>query len=410
MIGQQTPSIILEMNNMNQNMSPEKKKFFFQFGGQGGGYFAELKRLYQREEQLKEYFNYCSESIDEIEDLINSAGYLTHGLNFEKWLQGEGLPPDSYLENYLISIPGIFITQVAYFDLLKKSGFPMEQAIRETVGCTGHSQGIYAAALVSIASKGFDFYKVFKDVLKLIILSGIHLSRVYEEGEDQGSNLLSQELDQQNPTPMVAVAGIDLDSLMYDLNEYNRNNRGEPLFIGLKNSDNSFVLVGKSKDLVRFRAGIKDKWQIKNVKWNYLDISIPFHCEEHLGAALEPFVRDLGSIGFGYKISDLSIPVYSTNNGADIRTMAEIKEPKAIKSLGQVLFELAFLKKLDWKLSISRIFEGDLSYIIDFGPGKISLKLTQGFVTDNQTSVLSAVSKSDRKILSSRPVTVHSLP
>lgn len=91
-----------------------------QFGGQGSPYLKELAKLYQ-EPELKEFFDVSFRTTDEIAARDGKSPFLNEGFNFKAWLENpDSAPSEDYLARAPISVPGIFMTQIANYVLVTK--------------------------------------------------------------------------------------------------------------------------------------------------------------------------------------------------------------------------------------------------------------------------------------------------
>jgi malonyl CoA-acyl carrier protein transacylase len=69
------------------------------------------------------------------------------------------------------------------------------------------------------------------------------------------------------------------------------------------------------------------------------------------------------------------------------------------KKLSEILFDLVFLKRMDWKESLKKLQGEDNALVLDFGPGRISHRLTQSLFQNREITILSMANRSDRKLI-----------
>ncbi|KAL8738013.1 MAG: hypothetical protein Q9181_001152 [Wetmoreana brouardii] len=93
-----------------------------------------------------------------------------------------------------------------------------------------------------------------------------------------------------------------------------------------------------------------------NFVYEFLPVTAPFH-SPYLAPAYELITEDVRGLSFARH--ELKIPVYSTEDGRDLRDWDET-------NLGPELARLITVKSLHWKLATA--FE-DATHVLDFGPG-----------------------------------------
>ncbi len=109
----------------------------------------------------------------------------------------------------------------------------------------------------------------------------------------------------------------------------------------------------------------------KEFSLKFLQVSVPFHSKEHLKHASSLILSDLQSLGISFDSKDLLIPVYSTNNGEDLRRV------KAEDNLTALLVHLQTVEHVDWLKATQSITSttsstSRVTHIVDFGPGLTS--------------------------------------
>lgn len=372
-----------------------KAHFFLQFGGQGNSYFMEMKRLYKSHPELSDFFGYCFEALKEgmaYKDIRNSD-IFPHGFALNEWLEEKNQPPVEYLSHCSISLPGVEITQLAYYFLLVKAGYSSAELLKHTAGLTGHSQGVLSAVYVALGLEGDAVKEAIRKHVLFLLFGGFRCQEIYpirvlpEEIRTE-----SLKLDLQLPTPMAATSGISLKRLQEILDIYNKNLPEEfSVTVSLINTDELFVISGREEDIFQIRKETEREFEENKYRWSYLDISAPFHCHM-MPDALIKFREDLDRIGYNYRGSDLKVPVYSTHDGKNLQEMDKI---------GEHLFLLQSSLSLNWPLSIAELKRNkEVTHVIDFGPGKISSIFTQQILNESSpVEIISAANKRGLKQL-----------
>ncbi len=355
-------------------LKTSSKKLFLQFGGQGSPYLKEMAKLYQ-EPELADFFKVTFEVLSKITARDGKHPFLNEGIDFKTWLDNpDGAPSEDYLARAPISVPGIFITQVANYRLLTKKGYSTADLIGNTAGISGHSQGVIAAALVGLGKDGDDFLKTYGDFLNFIFYLGFNGQKAYPDFSIPADVLKGNETNgDKNPAPMVAIVGYsaaELEERVKKTNEKNGLKGQDALFISLYNTPDSMIISALPKSLLIFRNEWKAEMDEKKFKFVYLKTTAPFHCP-FMDSTLPTFLKEDASVSpFSYTGSDLKVPVYSIFDGHDLRTASNLRD---------ILFKMVLIEPLYWNKAIKSIWEdSQIDAIIDFGPSVVSQRLTGG--------------------------------
>ncbi|UOG48606.1 ACP S-malonyltransferase [Leptospira noguchii] len=368
-------------------------KLFLQFGGQGSPFLKEISKLYESEPSLKEFFDVSFKAIaEEVPKLDKKIIYS--GYDFESWVKNQDSAPD---ENYLCSAPvsivGIFLAQMGNYVAFTNKGFPVSELISNSIGATGHSQGVISSALIALGKEGSDFYSAFSKFLKFVLYIGYRAQELV--GTYNPSETLlkaNEEVGDKQPAPMVAVIGYSQKELEDRVKQTNNSlglNGSKAIYVSLYNTPDSNIVSGSPESLLEFRKQFKSEMDEKKVKFVYLRTTAPFH-SPHMEDTNKTIPSDMERIGFNFKGSDLKIPVYSIFDGRNMQSDSE---------LGIPLFREMLIKTLYWDKAVKPFITATNVTGIDFGPSVVSQKLTQANMGTSENKIYAVSSPKDIKVL-----------
>ena len=383
------------MNQLAEKIKAQGKKIFLEFGGQGAPYLKELSRLFLEKNELDEFFHTTFLILQKHQQVIASSPLYAEGFDLENWLKDPAqAPAEEYLIRANISIPAIMITQSANFLLLLKNGYPLAELAPLVCGATGHSQGVVAATMASIAASGKDFLEVYEKFLEFQLFLGLRAQQAYPTWQiDEKTASESLLLGDKDPAPMVAVVGYskqEIESMVNSVNGENNLSDSEKIYTALYNTDDSTVISAPPASLMLLRKKYLQEMKEQKKKFVYLRTTAPFH-SPHIASCRAPFLKDLELIDFKYSASDLCFPVYSFSDGKNLQTRT---------NLAVSLFEEVALKRLFWKRAISPVVENpQAGLILDFGPGKTIQKLTQSYLLNDTPQIYCVSNPKDFRVI-----------
>lgn len=359
------------------------KKIFLQFGGQGSPYLKELAKLYKEESNLKDFFNITFETLNKLEkdNGGKSNRFINEGLDLKAWLENEdSAPPEDYQMRGCISIPLIFIVQMANYLAFTQKGYSVSELFAQTAGLTGHSQGVTAATIAALGKEGKDFLSAYSNFVDYMFYIGLRAQEEYPNF-DVPEEVVKQvtEIGDKSPAPMVACIGYTAEELESRVQEVNKEfslSGKSTLYASLFNASNSIVISGDPASLVLFRKKYKEEMDSKKGKFVYLKTTVPFHCPL-IADSWNKFEQDLKErIDFKYSGSDLKLPVYSIHDGKNLQK---------VDNLAQELFNEMVIETLHWDKALTELFNNsEIDTVIDFGPSVVSAKLTGGQLTTRE--------------------------
>ena len=173
----------------------------------------------------------------------------------------------------VLSVPGIFVSQLATLDTLEAQRLSLEKS----AVTIGHSQGALGVHLLKDLTQAAEILAI----AELIGAAGVHAARV-------NGFIRNGEL-----SPMVSVQGVTQEQLEEAIAATTADSADDATrpIIGLRNTQDSFVVVGRPDDVQRVQSFLqaraaKDAKAIANKErggkpfapvFNPLDVQIAFH-------------------------------------------------------------------------------------------------------------------------------------
>ncbi|KAL8788551.1 MAG: hypothetical protein Q9213_001624 [Squamulea squamosa] len=362
-------------SNLLRDARDGRAKVYAIFGGQGilEDYFKELEDVYSTYRPLiVELIVPMANHLDTLACLPTAGKLFPKGLRVVEWLNKvEERPDRTYMLDTSVSVPLIGLLQLAnYMVTCRLLGMQPGQLRDSFQGLAGHSQGIVTAVVVSQSDSWESFHQGAKEALTLLFWIGVRSRQVFPQGTHQ-SSIISMSSDGGAPSPMLSVRRLPQDVLESRVASINLHLPPDKrLQICLFNGADNYVVCGPpaalrglTTQLGKIKASphmdqarIRFRERKLNFQTKYLPVTAPFH-SPYLVPACELIMEDI--CGLSFARDDLKIPVYSTEDGRDLKNWDET-------NLGPELTRLIMVKSLHWKSATA--FEG-ASHVIDFGPG-----------------------------------------
>ena len=350
------------------------------FGGQGNieEYFDELREVYTTYPSLVEKL------IEDSAELLRSLArdpraekLYAKGLDVMRWLHDKDTQPDTdYLVSAPVSLPLIGLVQLAHYSVTCKAMGQTPGDIRQNFfGTTGHSQGIITAAAIAAADSWESYDSLAKKALTMLFWIGSRSQQAYPR-TSLAPSILQDSIDngEGNPTPMLSVRDLSRSALQEHVDTTNHHlPRDRHIAISLSNSARNFVVTGPPISLYGLNLRLRkvkaptglDQTRIPFTERKsrfvnrFLPITSPFH-STYLADAYKHIMEGLKDIEISVK--DLSIPVFNTATGLDVRQEGE---DNVVPALVRMITEYP----VNWDKAT--VFP-KATHIIDFGPGGIS--------------------------------------
>ncbi|KFA62455.1 hypothetical protein S40285_05831 [Stachybotrys chlorohalonatus IBT 40285] len=350
------------------------------FGGQGNieEYFEELRQIFQT------YNSFVGELITTSAELLQTlsnhpaAGKMfPKGLDILDWLQHPESTPDvDYLISAPVSFPLIGLVQMAHYEVTCKVLGVHPGLLRERFsGTSGHSQGIVMAAATAAADSWDSWREIVVSSLSILFWIGTRSQQAFPITSMTPTMLHeSMEHGEGTPTPMLSIRDLSQAEVQKHIdatNQYLPPDRH--ISISLINSPRNLVVTGPPSSLYGLNSQLRrvkaptglDQTRIPHTQRKvrfvnrFLPITAPFH-SKYLENATDMIDDDLKNVKIDS--SALSIPVFDTNTGKDLRS--EVKG-----NIVPHLVRLITRDPVNWEKAT--VFP-DATHIIDFGPGGIS--------------------------------------
>lgn len=342
------------------------RHYLVQFGGHGTPWLRELSN-YANEPSFKPFFDAVFSAIKDVLAANPDTPALPHGFAIEDWLaDAASVPNDRYSVIAPVSLTGIQTTQLAHlYDTIQRTGNKLRDI---TSHATGHSQGIYSAALFSLAESAGDFPSKLYGFTRFILQLGIRVQETFPLEKTEILSEKAREDGWKNISPMLVILGGEHKVIEDELTQFS----DAQVELALRNTPTNRLIVGEPEDLLKFAKHIKTNHA--DLKLVFLDASVPFH-SRFLASAQSAFLEDLKKHPLPYSGSQLEFPVPS---------FAEKDSLNDEENLGEALSSLITSEHLDWKKALSFLGENkEITEVADFGPGKVSVRLSQENLPEN---------------------------
>ncbi|KAL9596244.1 MAG: hypothetical protein Q9179_004685 [Wetmoreana sp. 5 TL-2023] len=362
-------------SNLLRDARDGKAKIFAILGGQGmlENYFEELEDIYSTYRHLVSgLIVQMAEHLDLLARLPKTEKLFPKGLRALTWLHNTEEKPDTaYLLAAPVSFPLIGLIQLAHYTVTCQLLGMNPGELRDSFeGIAGHSQGIITAIVISQSDSWESFFRSAKAALTFLFWIGVRSQLVFPQRVHKPS-MINMSLDEGVPTPMLSVRHLPQDVLQVQIDRANHHLPPDKrLRIGLFNGANNFVVCGPPTSLCGLitqlrktraksdldQARIPFRERKFTFVCEFLPVTAPFH-SPYLAPAYELIIEDVRGLSFARH--DLKVPVYSTEDGRDLRDWDET-------NLGPELARLITMKSLHWKSAT--VFK-NASHVLDFGPG-----------------------------------------
>lgn len=184
------------------------------------------------------------------------------------------------------------------------------------------------------------------------------------------------------PTPMLAVTGLARDTLQKHIEGINKHlaasDNKNAIQISLYNGLKAHVVTGPPAALaglvqqlrkIKAESG-KDQSKVPFSKRlpvfsiRFLPVGVPYH-SHYLQGCTDQILKDIGEDVQWWQRQKLTIPIYNTEDGSDLR------QPKDNSTgLAQDLCDLICTQPIHWVNATT--YDRSVSHVVDFGPGGVS--------------------------------------
>ncbi|BAU96830.1 fatty-acid synthase II [Corynebacterium suranareeae] len=269
------------------------------------------------------------------DDLI---GTLPFGFDPVAWANDSEGPAFDTAQS-AVSVPGIFVSQIATLDSLEAQRLDVDQAVSNI----GHSQGVLGVHLLKDPTRADELVAIAQ-LIGAAITRTARMTGLIAQGDNM---------------PMLAIAGITREQLRQAIDAACTDVPAEirPV-IGLRNSRDSYVLVGRPDDNARVVKAI-EKMAAQDKK----------AIEDKLrgGAAFNPRISALNvQSAFHHPAMNMAVEqtvAWATTAGLDVELTREIAAD-------------VLVNPVDWVARVNEAYEAGARWFLDVGPDGGVVKLT----------------------------------
>ena len=359
----------------------EKALIYAIFGGQGNtdDYFEELREIYQVYNGLVSDFLFKVQQ--KVQDLISSTHDIdriyTDGFDFINWLKNPSQTPS--VDNLLsipVSCPLICVIQLCHYIITCKTlGLTPGQFKANLKGTTGHSQGLVTSLVVASSDSWESFEVEALKAVELLFYLSVRCLQVYPLTSLAPSMVKdAEENGEGKPGPMLSVRDLSVAEVETFVEQTNHHLPSEKhIKISLINGARNVVVSGPPESLYGFNLNLRNAkapsgleqsrvpYSQRRLKFSsrFLPIHSPFH-SKLLESAIPLILEDFKNSGLEFEQSKISIPVYDTYDGKDLRSYSG--------SLAARIVECINTLTVNWELAT----DFKATHLIDFGPGGVS--------------------------------------
>lgn len=351
------------------------------FGGQGNtdDYFEELRDIYDTYNGLIKPFLLKVQS--KVQELITSTSDIdriyTEGFDFINWLNNPSqTPSNDKLLSIPVSCPLICVIQLCHYIITCKTlGVTPGQFKSNLKGTTGHSQGLVASLVVASTDSWESFETESLKAVELLFYLSVRCLQAYPSTSLSPSMVKdSEENGEGNPGPMLSVRDLSVSEVENFVSQTNHHLPTEKhIKISLINGARNVVVTGPPESLYGFNLNLRNAkapsgldqsripYSQRRLKFSsrFLPIQSPFH-SNLLAPATERILEDFKKSGLEFQQSKMSIPVFDTFTGEDLREFSGSLAARVVACINTLT--------VNWETATN--FKA--THLIDFGPGGVS--------------------------------------
>ncbi|MBT6611724.1 MAG: ACP S-malonyltransferase [Deltaproteobacteria bacterium] len=360
-------------------MSQEgKPKIFIQFAGQGMKYMDELRRLHQMSPNIQPFVQKAAAAIQrELSEYNDSeTGFFTQGLDVMRWIEYPDETPDAaYMLSSPLSHPLIYLCQIATYISVLEDGLDPDWLLAHTHSATGFSTGIVAAVIVAMGLPLPELREVALKGQAMFFWQGVRCQQsISRFGINPKLETAKLDVGDGSPSCMASINNItrqQLDELCSAFSDYGIAHPAYELM------PDRWIVAGLPDNLIVFSHFIREK--NRDFAWKFIPSTIAAHCP-FLNYALQTSPQDAKRTGLSLSGSQLKIPVWSNDTGANLGDSSDI-----VWDVMQAYFTRTAL----WRKQIAPLVEqSGITHVLDFGPGAGVASLTESYLVGTETQVI----------------------
>ncbi|ODQ45125.1 hypothetical protein PICMEDRAFT_73908 [Pichia membranifaciens NRRL Y-2026] len=361
--------------------SDDKASIFAIFGGQGNtdDYFEELREIYTTYNGLISGF--LSKVQSKMQELISSTSDIdrvyTDGFDFINWLKNPSQTPST--DNLLsipVSCPLICVIQLCHYIITCKTlGVTPGQFKSCLKGTTGHSQGLVTSLVVASADSWESFDVEALKAVELLFYLSVRCLQAYPSTSLSPSMVRdSEENGEGKPGPMLSIRDLSVVEVENFVNQTNQHLPSEKhIKISLINGARNVVVSGPPESLYGLNLNLRNAkapsgldqsripYSQRRLKFSsrFLPIHSPFH-SNLLAPATPRILEDFKKSGLAFDQSKMTIPVYDTFDGKDMREFSGSLAARVVECINTLT--------VNWEPAT----DFKATHLVDFGPGGVS--------------------------------------
>ncbi|AKK06780.1 3-oxoacyl-(acyl-carrier protein) reductase [Corynebacterium mustelae] len=257
------------------------------------------------------------------------AGTRPYGFDPLNWADHGNIAID--LSQAAVSVPGIFVAQLAVLDQLEAQGLDVESAIASI----GHSQGLLGVIACQDLSRAAEVLAIAQ-LVGAAITRQARITGLVATGEDMPMVAISGVSRQQVEEAIAVACGVEAS-------------QSRPV-IGLRNSRDTFVIVGRPADN-RKVVDVVNAWARKDAK--------AIEEKQRGGAAFAPTVTPLAvQVGFHHPLMA---------DGVE-QVVAWAKKAELDVNLAREVAQSTMVDPVDWLAQVTEVVDAGARWILDVGP------------------------------------------
>lgn len=344
--------------------------YLIQLASNGVDHMSVLKADFSNTPQLMPYFTHIFACIDEARRYAraNDSRYY----RFKEWITGECPYTEQDKRHSGNNLTGVVIYHLVTLKKMLDEGIDLEKFARESRGIMGHSIGLLSGSILALGCRADTMNRLTQAVLRYIVCvttrsQELFLARTEHDPKATGGSA------------MLSVTSYPVHQLRTAIATFNTmSGQGEnTLYLGLINSDDMAVACGTPDSLQRFQQFLQQTTSLRDSDFIALEASEPYHSAwlEGLHARL---TDDLAFTGFDFSGAQLLCPVFSTRDGANLQSCAQ---------LFNGITEIMCHQTLDWPVLLANTLPADIDTIYDLGPGPLTKLFTQNYLRANSRKI-----------------------
>lgn len=355
-----------------------KPRIFIQFAGQGMKYMDELRRLYKMNPAIQPFIREAAAVIqNELSHYDDSqTDFFSQGLDVMQWIESPEQSPDAaYLLSSPLSHPLIYLCQIATYISVLQEGLDPDWLLEHTHSATGFSTGILAAVITAMGLPLPELQAVALRGQAMFFWQGVRCQQSIQQfGINPLLDIATIDSAGGSPSCMANINNIhrqQLDELSREFSDYGVIHPAYELM------PDRWIIAGTPENLTAFIHFIKSRNPAFESR--FIPSTIAAHCP-FLSYALQTSPNDAKRIGLALKGSQLRIPVWSNDTGANLGESNDIVWD---------IMQAYFTRPAYWQKQIAPLINGSgITHVLDFGPGGGVASLTESFLGGKDIQVI----------------------